>query len=103
MCNERLPEPCSSFPYDKSLGADSAFSHRRLENTGAITIGERVRRPSLEQCDRIRYLYDYGVEWHFYAILKSVLDDESSDTEPDVVNRKGEPIDQHNPSREWRF
>jgi hypothetical protein len=43
-----------------------------------------VRRPSLEQCDRIHYLYHYGGNWHFYAILKSVLDDESGDTEPDV-------------------
>jgi hypothetical protein len=59
-----------------------------------------VRRPSLEQCDRIHYLYHYGGDWHFYAILKSVLDDESGDTEPDAVNRKGEPIDRHNPSRE---
>jgi len=62
-----------------------------------------VRRPSLEQCDRIHYLYHYGDEWHFYAILKPVLDDESGDTETDVVNRKGEPVDQYNPSRERRF
>jgi len=62
-----------------------------------------VRRPSLEQCDRIRYLYHYGDEWHFYAILKFVLDDKSGGAEPDVVNTEGDSIDQYSSSRERRF
>lgn len=58
---------------------------------------------SLQQYDRICYLYDYGDEWRFYAILKEVLDDEPSDTEPAVVNTEGESIDQYGSSRERRL
>jgi hypothetical protein len=64
---------------------------------------EMARQLSLEQYDRICYLYDYGDEWRFYAILKEVLDDEPSDTEPAVVNTEGESIDQYGSSRERRF
>ena len=70
------------------------------ENAGAVTIGEIVRRSSPEQCDRTCYLYDYGDEWHFYRVLKSVLDDDRSDAEPTVVKAEGESIDQYGSSRE---
>jgi hypothetical protein len=62
-----------------------------------------ARQLDLEQYDRICYLYDYGDEWRFYAILKEVLNDEPSDTEPAVVNTEGESIDQYGSSRERRF
>lgn len=53
-----------------------------------MTIGEITRQLGLEQYDRICYLYDYGDEWRFYAILKKILSDEPSDTEPAVVNKR---------------
>jgi len=57
-----------------------------------------TRQLGLEQYDRICYLYDYGDEWRFYAILKEVLSDEPSDKEPDIVKEKGDPInDQYDP------
>jgi hypothetical protein len=89
--------------YEQSSGGDSVFHTERLENAGEVTIGEMARQLDLEQYDRICYLYDYGDEWRFYAILKEVLDDEPSDTEPAVVNTEGESIDQYGSSRERRF
>jgi len=61
-----------------------------LENASEVTLGEMARQLDLEQYDRIWYLYDYGDEWLFYAILKNVLDDDPCDTEPAVVNTEGE-------------
>lgn len=52
---------------------------------------------SLEQYDRVCYLYDYGAEWRFYAILKEVITDESSNKAPEVVTEKGDSIDQDAP------
>jgi hypothetical protein len=89
--------------YEQSQGGGPMFRTERRENASEVTVGEMARQLGLEQYDRICYLYDYGDEWRFYAILKEVLSDEPSDTEPDVVNKKGEPIDQYGPSRERRF
>lgn len=86
--------------YEQSCGSDPVFTTGRLENAGEVTIGEMARRLDLEQYDRICYLYDYGDEWRFYAILKEILDDEPSDVGPDIVNGKGTSIDQYAPSRE---
>jgi hypothetical protein len=52
----------------------------------------------LDQYDRICYLYDYGEECRFYAILKEVRDDEADDTAPEVVNEKGDDLDQYDSS-----
>jgi len=79
--------------YEESLGGDPVLRTERIENAEDVTIGEMTRQLGLEQYDRICYLYDYGDEWRFYAILKEVLSEESSDTEPAVVNQKGDPID----------
>lgn len=79
--------------YEESLGGDPVLRTERIENAGDVTIGEMTRQLGLEQYDRICYLYDYGDEWRFYAILKEVLSDEPSDTEPTVMNEKGDPID----------
>ena len=84
--------------YEESLGGDPVLRTERIENAGDVTIGEMTRQLGLEQYDRICYLYDYGDEWRFYGILKEVLGEESSDTEPAVVNEKGDPInDQYDP------
>jgi hypothetical protein len=78
--------------YEESLGGDPVLRTERIENAGDVTIGEMTRQLGLEQYDRICYLYDYGDEWRFYGILKEILSDEPSDTEPAVVNEKGDPI-----------
>jgi hypothetical protein len=88
--------------YEQSSGGP-ALRTERLENAGEVTIGEMARQLDPEQYDRICYLYDYGDEWRFYAILKDILDDEPSDTEPTVVNTEGESINQYGSSRERRF
>ncbi len=63
-------------------------------DAGETTIGQMARQLNLEERDRICYLYDYGDEWRFYAILKEANMDESSDTKSVVVKEKGEPVDQ---------
>lgn len=89
--------------YEQSRGSGPVFRTERLENAGEVTLGKMARQLDLEQYDRICYLYDYGDEWRFYAILKEVLDGELSDTEPTIVNTEGESIDQYGSSRERRF
>lgn len=79
--------------YEESLGGDPVLHTERIENGGEVTIGEMTRQLGLEQYDRICYLYDYGDEWRFYAILKEILSDEPSDKPPEVVKEKGESID----------
>ncbi|AFZ71302.1 IS1096 element passenger TnpR family protein [Natronobacterium gregoryi] len=78
--------------YEESLGGDPILRTERIENAGEVTIGEMTRQLGLEQYDRICYLYDYGDEWRFYAILKEILSDESSDKPPEIVKEKGESI-----------
>ncbi|WP_123622732.1 hypothetical protein [Halorubrum sp. CSM-61] len=85
--------------YEESLGGDPILRTERIENAGEVTIGEMTRQLGLEQYDRICYLYDYGDEWRFYAILKEILSDEPSDKPPEVVKEKGESIgDQYDAS-----
>jgi hypothetical protein len=85
--------------YEESPGGDPVLRTERIENAGEVTIGEMTRQLGLEQYDRICYLYDYGDEWRFYAILKEILSEEPIDTEPTVVKDKGDPIDdQYEPS-----
>ncbi|MFC7073823.1 hypothetical protein ACFQJ7_10880 [Halovenus rubra] len=79
--------------YDESLGGDPVLRTERIENADEVTIGEMTRQLGLEQYDRICYLYDYGDEWRFYAILKEILSDEPSDKPPEGVKEKGESID----------
>ena len=83
--------------YEGSLGGDPILRTERIEDAAKTTIGEMTRQLGLEQYDRICYLYDYGDEWRFYAILKEVLSEELSDREPDVVKAKGDSIDQYDP------
>lgn len=85
--------------YEGSRSESPAVGTERIENAGDVTVDEMARQLGLEQYDRVCYLYDYGDEWRFYAILKEVLTAESSDREPEVLNAKGDPIDiQYAPS-----
>jgi hypothetical protein len=84
--------------YEKSRGDGPVFRTELIENAAEVTIGELTQQLDLEQHDRLCYLYDYGDEWRFYAILKELRNDESSDTDPSVVNEKGELLDQYDPN-----
>jgi hypothetical protein len=64
------------------------------------TVGEMAHQLELVVGDRICYLFDYGDEWRFYGILKEIDEDEPNDTEPGVVNEKGEKVDQYGPPGE---
>lgn len=64
-------------------------------DAGETTVAELADELGLQQYDRICYLYDYGDEWRFYAILKAVLDDEPDEEPPAVVAEKGDPVDQY--------
>nr|WP_276302649.1 hypothetical protein [Halorussus sp. DT80] len=72
--------------------------NEEVYDAGEATVGEMAQRLGLEERDRFCYLFDYGDEWRFYAILKELLDDEPSDTQPEVVAEKGDPVDQYAPS-----
>ncbi|GAA0291502.1 IS1096 element passenger TnpR family protein [Halarchaeum salinum] len=63
-------------------------------SAGATTVGELVAQLDLDQYDRICYLFDYGDEWRFYAILKEVVDDPDRRA-AEVVKEKGGEIDQY--------
>ena len=89
--------------YEQSRGGGPEFRTDRLKNAAEVTIGEMTRHVPLDQYDRLCYLYDYGDEWRFYAILKELYTDEPSNTEPAVVNEKGGVLDQYDPPRERRF
>jgi hypothetical protein len=67
---------------------------------GETTISQMARQLDLEEGDRICYLFDYGDEWRFYAILKEVDEDCSSDMGPEVVKEKGDPVNQYAPPDE---
>jgi len=86
---------------DLSSGQPMRFGEETY-NAGATTVGEMVTQLDLDQYDRICYLFDYGDEWRFYAILKEVIDDESDDSDPAVVKEKGEEVDQYAPAGEER-
>ncbi len=71
-------------------------------DAGETTAGQMVRQLELDEGDRLCYLFDYGDEWRFYAILKDIAEAELSDTEPEIVKGKGDPVDQYAPPGERR-
>jgi hypothetical protein len=66
-------------------------------DAGETTVSDIVEQLDLDERDRICYLYDYGDEWRFYAVLKECIDDESDDREPDVVKEQDDEIEQYTP------
>jgi hypothetical protein len=90
--------------FDGSVGVEPLSFGERVESAGETTIGQMTRQVGVEQYDRICYLYDYGDEWKFYAILKEIISEEPNDTPPEVVKEKGEGIEEYNPpgrEQEW--
>jgi hypothetical protein len=69
-------------------------------NAAEMTLGEMVQQLPLEERDRICYLFDYGDEWRFYAILKEIDEGAPGDAEPAVVDERGGPVDQYAPPGE---
>lgn len=87
---------CSQEYEDMPSGGSVRFGEQ-THNAGETTVETMTQQLGLEQYDRICYLYDYGDDWRFYAILKEVFSDEPGDKEPEVVNEKGDSIDQYDP------
>lgn len=87
----------SSIEYEDLPDLGQSRPDERTYNAGETTIAEMVERLDLERSDRICYLFDYGDEWRFYAILKEVVADASSDRKPQVVEEKGDPVEQYAP------
>jgi hypothetical protein len=71
--------------FDESRGGLSTGFGEEAHNAGETTVGEMVEQLGLEERDRICYLYDYGDEWRFYAILTEIVDDGSDERNPEVV------------------
>lgn len=86
----QCPQEFEGSPVGGPLGLDE-----ETYNAGETTISDVVSQLSLEERDRICYLYDYGDEWRFYVILKEILDGEPSDKQPEVVEKKGETVNQY--------
>jgi len=68
---------------------------RDTHDAGEATVGDVVDRLDIAERDRFCYLYDYGEEWRFYAICKEVLGDAPDRRPPEVVETKGDPVEQH--------
>ncbi|MGZ0747378.1 IS1096 element passenger TnpR family protein [Haloparvum sp. AD34] len=80
---------------DPDLGRDE---DRR--NAAKTTIADAL---SVLDGQRICYLYDYGDEWRFYALLKERLDSMDDDAPSQVVETKGEPVQQYAPPGEGGY
>ena len=78
-----------------SAERDGFFGGPREIDAGEVTVFEMVQQLGLDERDRICYLFDYGDEWRFYAILKEIDPDGDAKEEPIVVNEKGDKIDQY--------
>lgn len=81
---------------DSQSGPVMGFGEEAYD-AAETTVGDMVDQLRLDEYDRICYLYDYGDEWRFYAILKECMDDESDDREPEVVKERGDAIEQDTP------
>ena len=81
--------------YESDLGGGLLGFDEERYDASETTLGELIDRLSLEERDRICYLFDYGDEWRFYGILKEISEDDPDDLEPTIGRAKGEPFDQY--------
>jgi hypothetical protein len=71
-------------------------------DAGETTIGQMARQRDRDERERLCYLFDDGDEWRFDAIRTDIDEGGPSDKAPDVVTRKGEPVEQYGPpANEW--
>lgn len=83
--------------YEESPSEGLMGNREETYNAARTTMGEMTTQLGLNEGNRICYLYDYGDTWRFYAILKEATDEGPSDSTPEVVNEKGEPVVQYPP------
>ena len=89
-------------PREMEESAGGLMRGGSVYNAGETTVGQIADPLDLEERDRICYLFDYGDEWRFYAILKEINKDGESNKYPDVVKKKGEPVEQYpQPGESW--
>ncbi|MDX1747935.1 MAG: hypothetical protein R3324_18530, partial [Halobacteriales archaeon] len=79
------PEEYEGFPSGGPMGREET-----VYNAAETTVADVVTQLDLDERDRICYLFDYGSEWRFYAILKAVMEDEPSEIPSEVTREKGE-------------
>ncbi|TKX82306.1 hypothetical protein [Halorubrum sp. SD626R] len=79
--------------FDESAGSTAFGVDETTYDAGETTVDEMVDRLGLDERDRICYLYDYGDERRFYAILKEIDDSGPTDEDPHVVAERGEGLD----------
>jgi hypothetical protein len=89
-------------PGETEQSPGSLMARGEEYDAGETTIGQMAHQLDLEEGDRICYLFDYGDEWRFYAILKEIIEDDGSDAEPTAVTEKGEPVEQDSQRGDWR-
>jgi len=90
----QCPQEFEDMPSSEPMRFDE-----ETHNAGETTVGDMVEQLGLDERDRICYLYDYGDEWRFYAILKEIIDVEGDDTAPEIGETRGDGIEQYGPSR----
>jgi hypothetical protein len=88
--NSDVKYQCPEEFEDPQGGPAMGFGEETYD-AGETTVGDVVDQLALDERDRLCYLYDYGDEWRFYAILKEILDDERAERSPEVVESKGGP------------
>jgi len=85
--------------FEDSQGGPAMGFGEETYDAGEARVSDVVEQLGLDERDRICYLYDYGHEWRFYAILKEVVDDEQAERGPEVMESKGGTVEQHATSR----
>jgi len=85
--------------FEDSQGGPAMGFGEETYDAGETAVGDVIEQLGLDERDRICYLYDYRDEWRFYAILKEVVDDEPDVRSPEVVESRGEAIEQYTTDR----
>jgi len=96
--NSDVKYQCPKEFKDSQSGPAMGFGEE-THDAGEATVGDVVDRLALDERDRLCYLYDYGDEWRFYAILEEIIDDDPAGRRPEVVESKGGTVDQHATNR----
>lgn len=85
--------------FEESRGSPVMGFGEETYDAAETTVGDVVEQLDLEERDRICYLYDYGDEWRFYAILTEIVDAAASDSAPEIVEGIGSGVEQYGPGR----
>lgn len=91
--NSDVKYQCSQEFEDSQGGVTIGFGEETYD-AGETRVSDIVEQLGLEERDRLCYLYDYGDESRFYAILMEIVD-EPAERSPEVVETRGESIEQY--------